>query len=164
MKKKWNSHWITWQIVEKLKQCQTPIEYYGKFKKWSLGNEIKVTKINPPVLTGFARKVLYSMGVFIFFNFSSICYIIYWKFHIFFIFHQFSMLFNGKFTFYQFPMLFNGNLRLEKLGEDVMSRVCNGSPLCPTGHRPFGAAAQKGDQPTNRPTDRRTDIAGCRVS
>ena len=30
------------------------------------------------------------------------------------------------------------------------------------GHRPLGAAAQKGiDQPTNRPTDRRTDIAGC---
>ena len=24
-----------------------------------MGNEIKVTKINPPVLTGFARKVLY---------------------------------------------------------------------------------------------------------
>ena len=27
-----------------------------------MGNEIKVTKINPPALAGFARKVLYLMG------------------------------------------------------------------------------------------------------
>ena len=36
--------------------------------------------------------------------------------------------------------------RLEKLqrgGTYVMSDGRNGSPLCPTGHRPFGAAAQK---------------------
>ena len=61
------------------------------------------------------------------------------------------MLFNGKFAFCQFPMLFNGNLRLEKLGG--MYRRMDGpsygqtygnSPLCPTGHRLFGAAAQKG--------------------
>ena len=59
------------------------------------------------------------------------------------------MLFNGKFVFCQFPMLFNGNLRLEKLREgwgtygwtDV--RTSGNSILCPTGHRPFGAAAQK---------------------
>ena len=38
--------------------------------------------------------------------------------------------------------------------------IRDGSPLCPTGHRPFGAAAQKGD----RPTDQRTDKAGYRVA
>ena len=34
----------------------------------------------------------------------------------FFIFHQFPMLFNGKFAFCQFSILFNGNFRLKKLG------------------------------------------------
>ena len=47
------------------------------------------------------------MGNLHFFNFSSICHVIQWEFHIFFIFHQFPMLFNGEFAFYQFPMLFN---------------------------------------------------------
>ena len=28
----------------------------------------------------------------------------------------------------------------------VRTDVRNGSPLCPTGHRPFGAAAQKGEE------------------
>jgi len=52
-------------------------------------------------------------------------------------------------------MLSDGNLRLEKLqGGDVRTdgrsdgrtygRTYGNSPLCPTGHRPFGAAAQKG--------------------
>ena len=53
-------------------------------------------------------------------------------------------------------MLFNGNLRLEKLqgGRDGWTdrrtdgctylRTSGNSPLCPTGHRPFGAATQKG--------------------
>ena len=30
-------------------------------------------------------------------------------------------------------------------GTYVMTDGCNGSPLCSTGHRPFGAAAQKGE-------------------
>ena len=54
------------------------------------------------------------------------------------------MLSNKRFAFYQFPMLLNENLRLEKLeGGDVRMDSGN-SPLCPTGHRPLGAAAQKG--------------------
>ena len=50
-------------------------------------------------------------------------------------------------------MLFNGNLRLENLRGDVRTygytdgwtdrRMSGNSPLCPTGHRSFGAAAQK---------------------
>ena len=67
-------------------------------------------------------------------------------------------VFNGKQVFCQFPMLFNGNLKLEKLwggGERTdrrmyvrtdkctYGRTYGNSPLCPTGHRPFGAAAQK---------------------
>ena len=30
LKKMWYSHWITWQIDEKLKKCKTPTEYHGK--------------------------------------------------------------------------------------------------------------------------------------
>ena len=59
---------------------------------------------------------------------------------------KFSILFNGMFSFCHFPMLFNGNLRIEKLGGgDVRTdvRTSGNSPLCPTGHQPFGAAAQK---------------------
>ena len=58
------------------------------------------------------------------------------------------MLFNGKFVFFQLPMLFNGNLSLETLRGGAYIRtdgwMSGNSPLCPTGHRPFGAAAQKG--------------------
>ena len=44
-------------------------------------------------------------------------------------------------------MLFNGNLRLEKLrGGRRDGRTYGNSPLCPRGHRPFGAAAQKGEK------------------
>ena len=65
------------------------------------------------------------------------------------------MLFNGKFAFCQFSMLFNGNLRFEKLrgmGGDgrtdgrTYGRTYGICPLCPTGHRPFGAAAQKEEE------------------
>ena len=104
----------------------------------------------------------------IFSNYWSIFHVIQLQFHIFYYFFnfpcysignlffflnflKFSMLFNGKFSFCQFSMLFNGNLRLENLwgGDgrtDGRTDVRNGSPLCPTGHRPFGAAAQKGDE------------------
>ena len=88
----------------------------------------------------------YSMGVLNFVNFLLICHVIQWEFHIFLIFLQFSMLFNGKFASYQFSMLFNGYLRLEKHwgGERMEEWTSGNSPLCPTGHWPFGAAAQKG--------------------
>ena len=56
------------------------------------------------------------------------------------------MLFNWKFAFCQFSMLFNGNFRLEKLWGGTYGRMygCMEIHPCPTGHRPFGAAAQKG--------------------
>ena len=41
---------------------------------------------------------------------------------------------------------------------DRQTKVRNGSPLCSTGHRPFGAAAQKGDRPTDRPINQPTDL------
>ena len=42
------------------------------------------------------------------------------------------------------------------------SHVNNGSPLCPTGHRPFGAAVQKGK---SRSWGRlRRSVIGCRMS
>ena len=64
-----------------------------------------------------------------------------------FIFCKFSMLFNGKFAFCQFSMLFNGNLRLDGRKDRRTEGWTDGnSPLCLTGHRPFGAAAQKGWQ------------------
>ena len=62
----------------------------------------------------------------------------------FFKFHQFSMLFNGKLAFYQFIMLFNRNLRLEMLGGgDVQTygRTHGNSPLCPTGVTKRGTLA-----------------------
>ena len=40
-------------------------------------------------------------------------------------------------------MIFNGNLRLNKLWGGMDVRTYGNSPLCPTGHQPFGAAAQK---------------------
>ena len=64
-------------------------------------------------------------------------------------FGQFSMLFNGELAFCQFSMLFNGNLRIGSLGGGngrTYGRTYGNSPLCSTGHRPFGAAAQKGEE------------------
>ena len=63
-------------------------------------------------------------------------------------------------------MLFNGNLRIEKIQGGTYGRTyvhtyrrtaygrtdvrtSGNSPLCPTGHRPFGAAAQKGKKNKN---------------
>ena len=61
------------------------------------------------------------------------------------------MLFDWKFEFPQLSMLFNGNLRLEKHQVGAMNGWMVGRTdghmeihPCPTGHRPFGAAAQKG--------------------
>ena len=91
----------------------------------------------------------YSMGILHFSQFSLIFYVIQWESCNFSLFCKFSMLFNGKLVFCQFPMLFNGNLRLEKLWGGRTDRRTNvrtsgDSPQYPTGHRPFGAAAQKG--------------------
>ena len=77
------------------------------------------------------------------------------------IFCQFSMLFNGNFAFLQFFMLFNGNMRIRSFGgrgglTDV--RTSGNSLLCPTGHRPFGAAAQKGV--TDKEIDVKKDYGG----
>ena len=99
----------------------------------------------------FINLPCYSMGILHFSQFSLIFYVIQWEICNFLLFCKFSMLFNGKFVFCQFPMLFNGNLRLEKLpGGGRMEgptegrkegRTSRNSPLCSTGHRPFGAAA-----------------------
>ena len=71
------------------------------------------------------------------------------------------MLFNRKHAFFcffvNFPCYSMGSLHFVNFpcysmgiwgsktfkGGDVRTDVRNGSPLCPTGHRPFGAAAQK---------------------
>ena len=86
-------------------------------------------------ISHFLTSIKFSMlfnGNFIFFSFL----------------YQFSMLFNGNFAFLQFSMLFNGNMRLRSFGGGGMDGWTDGRssgnlPLCPTGHRPFGAAAQK---------------------
>ena len=56
------------------------------------------------------------------------------------------MLFNGKHAifilFVNFPCYSIGGLHYVNFPDPD---VRNGSPLCPTGHRPFGAAAQKGE-------------------
>ena len=62
-------------------------------------------------------------------------------------------------------MLFNGNLRIESSGggTDVRTygRTYGNSPLCPTGHRPFGAAAQKGRVDTLKKGRVHTTKDGC---
>ena len=90
----------------------------------------------------FVMLPCYSMGISNCFHFSSIFHVIQWEICIFLLFCKFSMLFKGKFAFHQLSMLFNENLRLEKLWGGRMNVWTYGnSPLCPTGHRPFGAAA-----------------------
>ena len=68
-----------------------------------------------------------------------------------FFFSQFSMLFNGKFAFCLFSILFNGNLRIDssRVERRTDRRIYGNSPLCPTGHRLFRAAAQKEPTATN---------------
>ena len=98
----------------------------------------------------FVMLPCYSMGISNCFHFSSIFHVIQWEICIFLLFCKFAMLFNGKYAFYQLSMLFNGNLKLEKLRRGgtygrmygwTYGRTYGNSPLCPTGHRPFGAAA-----------------------
>ena len=89
------------------------------------------------------------------------------NFAVFSIFHQFSMFFNGKHAsfsllvylpfnlmgswhFVNFPCYSMGFWGLRSLGGETDrrtdGRTYGNSPLCPTGHRPFGVAAQKGSK------------------
>ena len=105
--------------------------------------------------------------------FGAIFHDFQWEFCISSISRQFAMLFNGNYTFFfiNFPCYLMGSLHIINFprysmgiwglrsfgGGDGQTYTINGSPLCPTGHWPFGAAAKKGDQLTNQPTAQPTD-------
>ena len=82
----------------------------------------------------------YSMGITHFFFINFPCYLM------------------GSLHIINFPRYSMGIWGLRSFGGgDGQTYTINGSPLCPTGHWPFGAAAKKGDQLTNQPTAQPTD-------
>ena len=92
--------------------------------------------------------------------------------HLFFI--NFPCYLMGSLHIINFPRYSMGIWGLRSFGGgDGQTYTINGSPLCPTGHWPFGAAAQKGDQPTNRRSNQLTGrptkwptnwLTGCRFA
>ena len=101
----------------------------------------------------FVMLPCYSMGISNCFHFSSIFHVIQWEICIFLLFCKFSMLFNGKFAFSQYPCYGKGIWGLRSFGgmdgwmDGWMDRcMYRNSPLCLTGHRPCGTAAQKGKE------------------
>ena len=90
------------------------------------------------------------MGILHFSQFSSSFYGIQWETCNFLLLCKFSMLFNGKFVFFSISHVIQWEFEAwETLGGGTYGRTdvrtSGNSPLCPTGHRPFGAAAQKGN-------------------
>ena len=62
-----NSHWITWQIDEKIKECKTPIEYHGKLLQRPQICPLRTYGNSPLCLTGhqpFGAGALLSLHFF----------------------------------------------------------------------------------------------------